>query len=118
MRELGGASSPPAPAPRGRLVLDKGLPGETYNVGSGDELSNLELTGLLLEACGAGCDQVEYVTDRAGHERRYSVDTAKISALGFRPSVPLAAGLAATVGWYRDNRSWWEPLRAVPQMAR
>ncbi|WP_028851182.1 dTDP-glucose 4,6-dehydratase [Thermocrispum municipale] len=95
-----------------QLVLDGGRPGEVYNIGGGTELSNKQLTGLLLEAVGADWDMVEYVTDRKGHDRRYSVDISKISSeLGYRPAVPFTEGLATTVRWYVDNRSWWEPLR-------
>ena len=68
---------------------------------------------MLLEACGAGWDRVEPVEDRKGHDRRYSVDISKISAeLGYAPQVPFDRGLAETVAWYRDNRAWWEPLKA------
>jgi dTDP-glucose 4,6-dehydratase len=95
------------------LVRTKGGPGAVYNIGGGTELSNKELTGLLLEACDAGWDMVEYVTDRKGHDRRYSVDCARIrTELGYRPRRDFATGLAETVRWYRDNRAWWEPLKA------
>ena len=95
------------------LVLLGGRAGEVYNIGGGTELTNKELTGLLLEACGVGWDRVVPVEDRKGHDRRYSVDIAKITAeLGYAPAVPFGAGLAATVDWYRDNRGWWEPLKA------
>jgi dTDP-glucose 4,6-dehydratase len=94
------------------LVRTKGRSGEIYNIGGGTELSNKELTQLLLDACGAGWDSVTYVTDRKGHDRRYSVDCTKISdELGYRPRVDFPTGLAATVQWYRDNRDWWEPLK-------
>lgn len=96
-----------------QLVLEKGRAGETYNIGGGTELTNKELTALLLEATGTDWSRVEQVTDRLGHDLRYSVDIAKISAeLGYRPQVPFAEGLAATVAWYRENRGWWEPLKA------
>ncbi|MBG0563941.1 dTDP-glucose 4,6-dehydratase [Actinoplanes aureus] len=96
-----------------QLVLEKGRSGEVYHIGGGTELSNRELTGRLLEACGAGWDMVRPVTDRKGHDRRYSLDITKISEeLGYTPQVTLDAGLATTVAWYRDNRSWWEPLKA------
>jgi dTDP-glucose 4,6-dehydratase len=95
-----------------QLVLEGGRPGEIYNIGGGTELTNKELTSRLLEACGAGWDSVEYVEDRKGHDRRYSVDITKIrTELGYAPQVDFAAGLAATVAWYRDNRAWWEPLK-------
>ncbi|MFF0366688.1 dTDP-glucose 4,6-dehydratase [Micromonospora sp. NPDC005087] len=94
------------------LVQHKGRPGEVYHIGGGTELTNRELTGRLLEACGAGWDRVVPVPDRKGHDRRYSLDTIKISEeLGYAPSIDLEHGLAATVRWYRDNRAWWEPLR-------
>jgi dTDP-glucose 4,6-dehydratase len=94
------------------LVRTKGRAGEVYNIGGGTELSNKELTELLLKACGAGWDSVEYVTDRKGHDRRYSVDCAKIrTELGYEPRKDFATGLAETVQWYRDNRDWWEPLK-------
>ncbi|GGT07987.1 dTDP-glucose 4,6-dehydratase [Nonomuraea spiralis] len=95
-----------------RMVLDRGRAGEVYHIGGGSELSNLELTARLLEACGAGWDQVEHVPDRPGHDLRYSLDISKIEReLGYAPSVDFETGLAATVAWYRDNRSWWEPLK-------
>jgi dTDP-glucose 4,6-dehydratase len=96
-----------------QLALEKGRPGEVYNIGGGTELSNRELTGQLLEACGKGWDMVRQVTDRKGHDRRYSLDISKIrEELGYKPQVSLEDGLAATVAWYRDNRAWWEPLKA------
>ncbi len=83
-----------------------------YNIGGGTELTNRELTGLLLDACGAGWDRVDHVPDRKGHDLRYSVDWSKArDELGYRPRHDFAAGLAATVAWYRDNRAWWEPLK-------
>jgi len=95
-----------------QLVLDKGVTGEVYNIGGGTELTNADLTQRLLDACGADWSRVEYVTDRLGHDRRYSVDWTKIAALGYRPQRTFAQGLAETVAWYRDNRAWWEPLKA------
>ncbi|MGQ5633509.1 MULTISPECIES: dTDP-glucose 4,6-dehydratase [unclassified Streptomyces] len=94
------------------LVRTEGRPGEVYNIGGGTELSNKELTGLLLQACGAGWDRVEYVADRKGHDLRYSVDWSKIrDELGYRPRRDFTAGLAETVAWYREHRDWWEPLK-------
>ncbi len=94
------------------LVRTKGRAGEIYNIGGGTELTNKELTGLLLDACGADWDSsVEYVADRLGHDRRYSVDCGKIRReLGYAPRKDFREGLAETVRWYRDNRAWWEPL--------
>ncbi|MDG9723674.1 MULTISPECIES: dTDP-glucose 4,6-dehydratase [unclassified Streptomyces] len=95
------------------LVAAKGRPGEVYNIGGGTELTNRELTGRLLDLCGRDASAVRPVTDRAGHDRRYSVDITKISTeLGYAPRTGLDRGLADTVAWYRDNRAWWEPLKA------
>ncbi|QFU93662.1 dTDP-glucose 4,6-dehydratase [Amycolatopsis sp. YIM 10] len=95
-----------------QLVADGGRPGEIYNIGGGTELTNRELTQRLLDALGAGWDRVEKVTDRKGHDRRYSVDITKISdELGYRPQVSFDEGLAATVRWYQENRAWWEQLK-------
>ncbi|GAA1801701.1 dTDP-glucose 4,6-dehydratase [Planosporangium flavigriseum] len=94
------------------LALTRGRAGEVYNIGGGTELTNKELTGLLLDACGVGWERVDYVEDRKAHDRRYSVDITKISKeLGYQPRVPFETGLADTVRWYVENRSWWEPLR-------
>jgi dTDP-glucose 4,6-dehydratase len=100
------------------LVLHGGRAGEVYNIGGGTELSNHKLTGLLLDATGAGWDRVVYVADRKGHDRRYSLDDSKIREhLGYVPQVSFTEGLAATVAWYGAHRSWWEPLkqRAEPR---
>lgn len=94
------------------LVRLGGRPGEVYNIGGGTELTNRELTSRLLEHCGARWDRVEHVPDRLGHDRRYSVDIAKISTeLGYSPEVSFDEGLADTVRWYAEHRDWWLPLR-------
>ncbi len=93
-------------------VLIGGRAGEIYNIGGGTELSNRELTELLLEATGRDWSFVDTVADRKGHDRRYSVDIGKIhKELGYTPQVAFAEGLADVVQWYRDNRWWWEPLK-------
>ncbi len=95
------------------MALVKGRSGEVYHIGGGTELTNRELVQRLLDACGADWDRVTPVTDRKGHDRRYSLSIEKISQeLGYAPEIELTEGLAATVAWYRDNRSWWEPLKA------
>jgi dTDP-glucose 4,6-dehydratase len=94
------------------FVLRSGVPGEIYNVGAGNELSNRDLTDRLLALAGAGPEMVEYVTDRLGHDRRYSVDCAKLRGLGWYPRHQLDEALESTFAWYRDNRWWWEPLKA------
>jgi dTDP-glucose 4,6-dehydratase len=94
------------------LALAKGRAGEVYNIGGGTELTNKELTGLLLKASGADWDMVERVADRKGHDLRYSLDITKISdELGYTPQVGFEQGLADTIAWYRENRAWWEPLK-------
>jgi dTDP-glucose 4,6-dehydratase len=93
------------------LVLLKGQAGEVYHVGGSEELSNRQLTALLLKACDAGWDRVVTTEDRKGHDQRYALDDERIRReLGYRPRVDFAAGLADTVQWYRDHRDWWLPL--------
>jgi dTDP-glucose 4,6-dehydratase len=94
-----------------QLVLEHGSAGRVYHIGGGEELPNVELTGLLLEACGAGWDMVRRVPDRLGHDRRYSLDDGLLRSLGYAPRVMFREGLDATVRWYQENRSWWEPLK-------
>ncbi len=94
------------------LVLGGGRRGEVYNIGGGTELTNRELTRLLLDATGSGVERVRPVPDRPGHDRRYSVDITKITReLGYRPQVDFRTGLADTVEWYQTHRDWWEPLK-------
>jgi dTDP-glucose 4,6-dehydratase len=93
-------------------VLRTGEPGEIYNVGAGNELPNRELTERLLALAGSGEEMIEYVEDRLGHDRRYAVDSSKVRALGWEPKRSLGEALDATFDWYRDNRWWWEPLKA------
>ena len=94
-----------------QLAAESGLAGRVYHIGGDVELVNSELTRMLLEACGAASDRVEYVEDRKGHDRRYSLDDSALRALGYAPQTGFAAGLADTVRWYTDSRSWWEPLK-------
>jgi len=96
-------------------VLEGGRPGEIYNIGGGTELTNVEITRELLELCGADESMVEPVEDRLGHDRRYCVNWDKIrDELGYAPAVDFTEGLARTVKWYRENESWWRPLKARP----
>jgi len=93
-------------------ALMKGKSGEVYNIGGGRELTNLEITYMILEAMGADESSIEYVEDRKGHDLRYSVDWTKINReLGYKPQVKFEDGLRDTIEWYRNNRSWWEPLK-------
>ena len=95
------------------LVLQSGRSGEIYNIGGGTELSNRQLTDLLLEATGRDESFVRYVDDRLGHDRRYCDKKKKISSeLGYSPQVNFPDGLAAVVRWYEEHRDWWEPLKA------
>ena len=98
------------------LVLEHGAAGGVYNVGAGNELANRDLTDRLLALCGADESAIEYVDDRPGHDRRYSVDAGRVRALGWEPAVDVDDGLAATVEWYRTHPGWWEPL--VPGSSR
>jgi dTDP-glucose 4,6-dehydratase len=94
------------------LVLTEGVPGETYNVGSGEERSNLELTHALVERLGADRSAIEHVADRPGHDQRYAVDSRRVRDLGWAPSCSFDEALDATVDWYRANEWWWRPLLA------
>jgi dTDP-glucose 4,6-dehydratase len=93
-------------------ALHQGALGEAYNVGGGNEKPNIEITKLLLELTGQGEDMITYVADRPGHDRRYSLDTSKLRALGWAPSHSFEEALRATVDWYRDNRWWWEKIKS------
>jgi dTDP-glucose 4,6-dehydratase len=93
-------------------VLLNGRSGEVYNIGGGRELTNLEITHLILDAMGADESSIEYVEDRKGHDFRYSVDWTKINReLGYEPHVEFEDGLRKTIQWYRDNVAWWKPLK-------
>ncbi|HEX8804560.1 MAG TPA: dTDP-glucose 4,6-dehydratase [Acidimicrobiales bacterium] len=94
-----------------RLVLAEGAAGEIYNIGAGNETPNRVLVDKLLALFGVGEEMVEYVPDRLGHDRRYSVDIAKVTALGWRKQRTLDEALEATVAWYRANEWWWRPLK-------
>ncbi len=93
-------------------ALTYGRPGEVYNCGGPDECENLEVVRRILELCGADESLIEFVADRPGHDRRYSLSSEKLRALGWEPRVRFEEGLAQTVNWYRDNGWWWEPIRS------
>jgi dTDP-glucose 4,6-dehydratase len=98
-------------------VLERGAPGEVYNVGGPDEAPNLEVVKRIIEYTGQDESLIEYVTDRPGHDRRYSLASEKVRGLGWEAQVRFADGLERTVGWYRENRWWWEPIRSGDYLA-
>ena len=92
-------------------VLFSEFAGEVFNIGGGEELSNIQITEMILLELGANQDLIEHVEDRLGHDFRYSVDWGKIHRdLGYSPSVKFVEGLKDTINWYKSNRTWWEPL--------
>jgi dTDP-glucose 4,6-dehydratase len=93
-------------------VLAHGKPGEVYNCGGPDECENIEVVKRILALTGSDQSLIEYVTDRPGHDRRYSLSAAKLEALGWRARTRFEEGLALTVDWYRDNSWWWDPIRS------
>jgi len=93
------------------LVLQEGNPGEVYNIGGGQERTNIEITRGILDILGKPESLIEFVTDRPGHDRRYSLDFSKVAALGYKPRTDFEKMLEETVRWYVDNRPWWEPLK-------
>jgi dTDP-glucose 4,6-dehydratase len=93
------------------LVLRRGQTGAVYNVGAGNEVTNLELTRRILAAFGAGEDRIEFVADRPGHDWRYSLDTARVRELGWAPAHDFDQGLAETIAWYRAHEDWWPPMK-------
>ncbi|PIQ89383.1 MAG: dTDP-glucose 4,6-dehydratase [Candidatus Omnitrophica bacterium CG11_big_fil_rev_8_21_14_0_20_42_13] len=94
------------------LVMRNGKAGEVYNIGGGSEITNLELTRLILKKMGKGEESISYVSDRAGHDRRYSLNCAKIKKLGFRPKYDFKQALDLTIDWYKNNKPWWQKLKS------
>jgi dTDP-glucose 4,6-dehydratase len=93
-------------------VLEHGEPGEVYNAGGPDEEANMTVIARIVELTGADRSQIEHVSDRPGHDRRYSLSSEKVRALGWLPRVRFEEGLEQTVAWYRENSWWWEPIRS------
>ncbi len=93
-------------------VLAHGAIGEVYNVGGPDECANIDVVRRIIELTGADESLLTYVEDRPGHDRRYSLGSEKVRALGWEAKMRFAEGLDQTVAWYRDNRWWWEPIRS------
>jgi dTDP-glucose 4,6-dehydratase len=92
-------------------VLEKGNIGEIYNIGSEEELTNLDLTNIILKELGFGSEMIEPVKDRAGHDRRYALDSTKMQKLGWAPQVSFAEGIKTTIAWFKANEAWWKPLK-------
>ena len=92
-------------------VIERGIDGEVYNIGGGNEVRNVDLTHRIIELVGADTSMIQPVADRPGHDRRYALDTTKVRRLGWRPEVAFDDGLARTVAWYRDNPWWWRPIK-------
>ncbi|HOO76411.1 MAG TPA: dTDP-glucose 4,6-dehydratase [bacterium] len=94
------------------VVAARGTPGEVYNIGGGNLLTNKELTFLMLEFLGASESMIRHVKDREGHDRRYALDSSRLNALGWSPAAEFDKEMKATVAWYRDNRWWWEKIKS------
>ncbi len=92
-------------------LVEKGQPGEVYNIGGGNEVRNVDLTGQILALLGQPTSLIRHVSDRPGHDRRYALDTTKLRGLGWAPAVGFDEGLRATVAWYRENEWWWRPIK-------
>jgi dTDP-glucose 4,6-dehydratase len=93
-------------------VLQRGSDGEVYNIGAGNEVDNLTLTRSILEHLGKAAGLIQFIADRPGHDRRYSIDCRKVQSLGWRPSIAFEEGLERTVAWYRDNPVWWRKIKS------
>jgi dTDP-glucose 4,6-dehydratase len=93
------------------LALHSGEPGQIYNIGSGEEISNIEITKKIIKILGTDESLIEYVQDRLGHDFRYSLDFTKLRMLGWKPTYKFDTALEGTVQWYIDNDWWWQPLR-------
>lgn len=93
------------------LILHEGVIGETYNIGTGTEMTNLEMIEILLDELGKPRSLIRHVEDRLGHDRRYCLDVQKIMALGWEPDYSHEEAIRATARWYMENRQWWEPIR-------
>jgi dTDP-glucose 4,6-dehydratase len=93
------------------LLIDKGVSGEVYNIGGGNQVKNVDLTHRILTLVGKPPSLIKPVADRQGHDRRYSLDTGKLESLGWTPRRAFEEGLAQTVEWYRENERWWRPIK-------
>jgi dTDP-glucose 4,6-dehydratase len=92
-------------------IIENGSHGEVYNIGTGYELTNLDLVSKILNSLNKSIDQIEYVNDRPGHDRRYAIDSSKLRNLGWTPYFDFDTAISKTIDWYRENQAWWEPLK-------
>jgi len=93
------------------VMLERGAPGEVYNIGAGNERRNIDITGMIIERLGKPRTLLRHVQDRPGHDRRYALDCSRIRTLGWEPRVSFEQGLERTIAWYAENRTWWMPLK-------
>ena len=100
------------------MLVERGTPGDAYNVGGGNEVVNLDLTKRILDLVDRPESLVQRVTDRVGHDRRYALDSSKIRALGWQPEIPFDEGLRSTIAWYQQNEWWWRPIKERDEQYR
>ena len=93
-------------------ILHKGEIGEVYNIGTGNEIPNIEITKILLKELGQDESSIDYVKDRPGHDRRYAIDSTKLRKLGWKPDVNFEQGIKQTVDWYKQNEQWWKRIKS------
>jgi dTDP-glucose 4,6-dehydratase len=99
------------------FILHKGMPGEVYNIGSGTEKANIDTVKALISEIGETEDRIEYVKDRAGHDRRYAIDSSKLRAMGWQPEFTFEQGIKETVHWFLENKEWWETIKSGDYLA-
>jgi len=93
------------------VLIERGQPGETYNIGGGNEVSNIDVTYQILALLDRPASLIKPVADRQAHDRRYCLDSSKLHGLGWHPHVDFVDGLRGTVEWYRTNEAWWRPIK-------
>ena len=99
------------------FLIEKGVDGQVYNIGAGNELTNLEITATILQSLNKPDSLKNFVQDRLGHDRRYSVDTSKLRAMGWQPRFSFTEAIASTIRWYQENRPWWAKLKTGEYLA-
>lgn len=93
-------------------IMERGEPGEVYNIGTGEEKKNLETAKFILQELGFGEDKIEFVKDRPGHDQRYAIDSGKLRKLGWQPEISFDEALRRTIKWYQENKVWWQRLKS------